>query len=150
MALSLARRPEVVEFARALAGRYRAKNRVGRLTALFTFVAHLVDVPQPVAGELRDGVDVLVALAGEGEGPAVILAALLMALGERAAVEYAPGLALVRVQLDAQDLRRLPPWAGLMVAAGRTYLLLDPRRARTPLGLLPRIVRRTLAERQRF
>jgi hypothetical protein len=148
VALSLARRPDVVEFARALVGRYHARDRVGRLSALFTFVAHLVDVPPPLPGEPRDGVDVLVALAGEDEGPAVILAALLLALGERAGVGFAPGLAFVRVEVQAADLSRLPPWAGLMATRGRTYLLLDPRRARTPLGLLPRLVRRSLIVRR--
>jgi hypothetical protein len=146
LSISLARRAEVVEFARRLVDRYHARDRVGRLSALFCFVAHLVDVPPTLAGEARDGVDVLVALVGEEEGPALILASLLLALGERAGVEVGPGLAFVRVQLDAEDLPRLPPWAGLIATGGRTYLALDPRRARTPLGFLPRMARRRLSD----
>lgn len=144
--LSLARRAEVVEFARALVVRYRARDRVGRLAAAFSFVAHLVDAPQP-SGPPRDGVDLLLALAGEDEGPAVILGALLLALGERAGLECAPGFAFVRVALETNDLARLPPWADLRAEGGRAYLPLDPRRARTPLGFLPRIARQGLAER---
>jgi hypothetical protein len=111
------------------------------VAAVFTFVAHLVDVPAPEDGEIRDGVDLLLALAGNDEGPAVILAALLQALGERATVEYGPGLAFVKLELGIEDLSSLPPHAGPFAASGRFYLPLDPRRCRTPLGYLPQPVR---------
>jgi hypothetical protein len=125
----------VVEFARRLVQDYRAKDRLGRVAAVFTFVGHLVGVPAPEDG-CRDGVDVLLALAGEDEGPAVILAALLLALGEKASVDYAPGMAFVRLALDAQDLPRLPPYADLVRDRGRLYLPLDARKPRATLGLL--------------
>jgi hypothetical protein len=112
-------------------------DRLARLTTVFTFVSHLVDVPPPVAREARDGVDVLIALAGEEEGPALILAALLQALGERAALAEAAGFAFVRVEIGLADLRRLPPHARPLARRGRCYLPLDPRGARRPLGFLP-------------
>jgi hypothetical protein len=108
---------------------------MGRVAAVFTFVGHLVDVPAPHDG-CRDGVDVLMALAGEHEGPAVILAALLLALGEKATVDYAPGMAFVRLELDAADLARLPPFAHLVTWRGRLYLPLDARTPRATLGIL--------------
>jgi hypothetical protein len=117
---------------------------MARLAAAFTFVNHLVSVPAPADGEYRDGVDVLLALAGEQEGPAVILAALLQALGERASVDYVPGMAYVRVELEPSDLSRLPPYANLFVSRGRYYIPLDARKPRGPLGLLPRLVRDAL------
>lgn len=117
---------------------------MARLAAVFTFVGHLVEVPAASDGEPRDGVDLLLLLAGEEEGPAVILAAMLQALGERAAVDYAPGMAFVRVQLGFEDLARLPPHAGLFASRGRYYLPLDARQARSPLGFLPRPVREAL------
>lgn len=117
---------------------------MARLAAAFTFVNHLVNVPAPADAELRDGVDVLVALAGEQEGPAVILAALLQALGERVSVDYVPGMAFVRVELAASDLSRLPPYADLLVTRGRYYIPLDARKPRGPLGVLPQLVREAL------
>jgi hypothetical protein len=147
LSIALARHPDVVEFSRALVEAYPARDRLSRLAAVFTFVGHLVDVPPCASGELRDGVDALLMLAGEDEGPAVILAALLLALGERAAVDYAPGMAFVRVELGIDDLARLPPHAGLMLARGRYYLPLDARQARSPLGFLPRPAREALVSR---
>jgi len=111
---------------------------VSRLAAVFSFVGHLVDVPPPPAGELRDGVDLLLGLVGEDEGPALILAALLLALGEKASLAYAPRMAFVRVELEPSDLARLPPHAHPLLLRGRCYLALDARRARSPLGFLPR------------
>lgn len=135
----------MVEFARALVVGYRARDRMARVAAVFTFVNHLVTVPPPPAeGECRDGVDVLVALAGEQEGPAVILAALLQALGERACVDYAPGMAYVRVAIRPEDLSRLPPWSNLIMTRGRYYIPLDARRPRGPMGHLPRVVREAM------
>ena len=116
---------------------------MGRVAAAFTFVGHLVGVPAPPEGEyqFRDGVDVLLALAGEEEGPAVILAALLLALGEKATVDYAPGMAFVRIEIDPADLPRLPPFADLVMARGRYFLPLDARTPRGPMGVLPRLAR---------
>ena len=119
---------------------------MGRVAAAFTFVGHLVGVPSPPECEhpYRDGVDVLLALAGEDEGPAVILAALLLALGEKATVDYAPGLAFVRLEIDPEDLPRLPPHTSLVSSRGRYFLPLDARTPRGPLGLLPRLARESL------
>jgi hypothetical protein len=133
-----------VEFARSLAQGFRARDRMARVAAAFTFVNQLVGVPAPADGEYRDGVDVLLVLAGEQEGPAVILAALLQALGERASIDYVPGMAFVRVELEASDLARLPPYTDLLVARGRYYIPLDARKPRASLGLLPRLVREAL------
>ena len=128
--------------------RVSPRDRIGRIACVFTFVGLLVDVPG--AGRARDGADVLLALAGIEDGPAVILAALLQALGERAQLEYTREMVFVRVQLEASDLRRLPPHAVLLLKRGRRggFLLpLDPRRARIPLGFLPRSVRESLDRR---
>jgi hypothetical protein len=144
LALGLARHRDVVAFARALVRGPRSADRLSRLAAVFSFVCHLVDVPPPPAGRARDGVDVLLGIAGEDEGPALILAALLLALGEKAALAYTPALAFVRVEIDLADLSRLPPHAGPIFANGRWYLPLDPRRARSPLGRLPLPVRNAL------
>ncbi len=136
----------MVEFARRLTQGYRSRDRMGRVAAVFTFVGHLVGVPAPNQGEhpFRDGVDVLLALAGEEEGPAVILAALLLALGEKATVDYAPGMAFARIEIDPADLLRLPPFAHLVTARGRYFLPLDARTPRGPLGVLPRLAREAL------
>lgn len=144
LSTALARSPGVVEFARSLVRGYGRGDRLARIAAVFTFVAHLVDVPPAESGELRDGVDLMTRLAGEDEGPAVILSAILRALGERASVDCAPGMAFVRVELTLDDLARLPPHAGLFVTHGRYYLPLDARQARSPLGFLPLPVRRAL------
>jgi hypothetical protein len=122
-------------------------DRLGRVASVFSFVCHLVDVPQ--AGRSPDGSDFLLALAGVEHGPAVILASLLQALGERVQLEHTREMVFVRVQLDANDLDRLPPHARLLFGRrGRGYLLpLDPRRARSPLGFLPAPVREALDRR---
>jgi hypothetical protein len=59
-------------------------------------------------------------------------------------------MVFVRVQLEPSDLRRLPPHAVLLLKRGRRgrFLLpLDARRARIPLGFLPRPVRESLEAR---
>jgi hypothetical protein len=145
LSLSLAREREVIAFARALASRLRAPGRLPRIAAVFSFVAHLVDVPSTVDGEPRDGVDVLLALAGEREGPALILSALLLAVGERAFLAGASDRLHVRVEVEPEDLARLPPHAQLSLTGGRYYVPLDPCRARSPLGFLPRTAREALA-----
>ena len=145
LALSLARHPDIAAFARALASVPRVRTRMARIAAVFSFVNALVNVPPPADGETRDGVDVLLRLAGEQEGPAVILCALLQALGERAGVAYVPGMAFVRVEIQPEDLSRLPPFARLICAHGRYYVPLDPRHDRSPLGFLPKPAREALA-----
>lgn len=124
----------------------RVRDRLARIAAVFTFVNTLVNVPPAPDGEFRDGVDWLLGLAGEHEGPAVILCALLQALGERAAIDYVPGMAFVRVEIEVADLPRLPPHAGLIAARGRVFIPLDPRQARSPLGFLPRPAREALSK----
>jgi hypothetical protein len=144
----MARDAGLVRFARARVRRVPVHDRIARIASVFTFVSHLVDVP--TAGRARDGADALLTLAGAEDGPAVILAALLQALGERAHLEYTREMVFVRVQLEPADLRRLPPHAALVLKRGRRggYLLpLDPRRARIPLGFLPGPVRHALARR---
>jgi hypothetical protein len=148
LSLALARDAGLVLFARALVGRVPAHDRIARIASVFTFVSHLVDVP--AAGRARDGADALLVLAGAEDGPAVILAGLLKALGERAHLEYTREMVFVRVRLEPADLHRLPPHAALVLKRGRRggYLLpLDPRRARIPLGFLPQPVRQALQRR---
>jgi hypothetical protein len=139
LSLSLARQADVIEFSRTLVQRQR--DRLGRITTVFTFVSHLVDVPPAPPEEPRDGVDCLLALAGDQEGPAVILAALLMALGERVHIECTPQIVFVRAELEPADMARLPPYTHLMVARERFFIPLDPRCSRSPLGFLPQPAR---------
>jgi hypothetical protein len=148
LVVSLARSPDVVEFARSVANGWNARDRVGRVSAAFTFVSHLVDVPAAEPDGFRDGVDGLLQLAGAREGPAVILCALLLAMGERATLDEAWGLPFVRVEIDAADLSRLPPHAGPYLDRGRLYLPLDSRDARSALGLLPEPMRWGLRQRR--
>jgi hypothetical protein len=71
----------------------------------------------------------------------VILCALLQALGERASIVRGPGRSYVRVEVEARDFPRLPPYAGLFSCRGRYYIPLDARQARGPLGFLRRPAR---------
>lgn len=103
---------------------------------MFSFVANLVGSKTPEDG-VRDGVDWLLALAGEDEGPAVILSSLLLAIGERAVVDYHAGAAFVRVELEAGDVAGLPPHARPYSRAGRLFIPLDARHARSPFAFLP-------------
>lgn len=144
LALALARHADVVAFARMLVRGPRADDRVSRLASVFSFVSHLTDVPPAAGGRPRDGVDLLLQLAGAEQSPALILTALLLALGERASLRQIGALAFVRVEIDPADLSRLPPHAGPVLAGGRWYLPLDPRHARAPLGLLPPPLRTAL------
>lgn len=145
LSVSLARHPEISAFARQLAQGWARGGRIGRVVASFTFVSHLVDVPPAPSGE--DGVSWLLDTLGPARGPAVLLAAVLLALGERAQVESTREMSFVRVELDAEDLPQLPPHAELLHANGRTYLPLDPRQHRQPLGVLPAHVRAALSLR---
>jgi len=145
LSISLARHPEIGAFARQLALGWARGGRIGRIVASFTFVSHLVDVPPAPSGE--DGVSWLLETLGPERGPAVLLAAVLLALGERAQVESTRELSFVRVEVHAEDLADLPPHAELLLANDRTYLPLDPRQHRQPLGVLPADVRAALARR---
>jgi hypothetical protein len=95
-------------------------------------------------------VDLLFRIAGPQTAPAVLLAALLKAAGERAQVDYAREIVFVRVEIDPFDVARLPPHAAPMVARrrGRCYLPLWVCHARSPLGFLPRPTREGLARRR--
>lgn len=135
LSIGLARDPHVVEFSRSLVAAPPARDRLARIAATFSFVSTLVNTPA-AARPARDGVGALLAIAGEREGPAVILCAMLQALGERASVVHAPAMPFVRVELGLQDIRRLPPYARLFAARERYYIPLDPRRPRWPIGFL--------------
>jgi hypothetical protein len=124
LALGLARQPRLVDFARGLAE--RRDDRLARIAAVFTFVNQLVRMPRKAGEPLRDGLDQLLELAGEARGSAVILGALLMALGERAGIESAGDAAFVRVAIDSEDVRRLPPHACPYPGRGCVYLPIDP------------------------
>jgi hypothetical protein len=67
-----------------------------------------------------------------------MLAALLLAAGERASLAFAPGGSFVRVEIEPSDIARLPPYASPIARNGRYYLPLDARRARRPIGRPPR------------
>jgi hypothetical protein len=128
------------------------RDRLGRIAAVFAFVSQAVDLRRAISrgpGAVSD-LAILTTIAGEDQGAALILCALLQALGERARVERTRELAFVRVEVDLRDVARLPPHAGLIVTQGRPryYLPLDARRARSPLGFLPRDVRQALARRR--
>jgi hypothetical protein len=146
LAVSLARHPEIAAFARDLAEGWARGGRIGRIVASFTFVSHLVDAP-PDPG-VADGVSWLLARLGPDRGPAVLLAGVLLALGERAQVESTREISFVRVEIEPPDLADLPPHAELLLANGRTYLPLDPRAHSRPLGVLPADVRAVLARRR--
>jgi hypothetical protein len=145
LSLSLARQPRLVAFSRSLVRRVPPRDRLGRIAAVFAFVTQAVDLRRAGAG-----LAALTRMAGEDQGAALVLCALLQALGERARVERTRELAFVRVEIDLRDVARLPPHAGLIVTCGRPryYLPLDARRARSPLGFLPRDVRLALARRR--
>ncbi|MBN2370940.1 MAG: hypothetical protein JXO72_10675 [Vicinamibacteria bacterium] len=146
LSVGLARHPDIVGFARQLVcGR---ADRLSRIATVFSFVGLLVETTVSWTTDPADGVDVLLRLAGEESGPAVIVSALLRALGEHAQIDSAAGMAFVRVEVELNDLARLPPYARPSVAHGRYYIPLDARRARTPLGFLPFTVRRVLQGRR--
>lgn len=126
------------------------RDRLARIAAVFAFVSRAVDLRPATAGLPGAGLGALTLIAGEDQGAALVLCALLQALGERARVERTRELAFVRVEVDLRDVARLPPHAGLIVTRGRPryYLPLDARRARSPLGFLPRDVREALSRRR--
>lgn len=145
LSLSLARQPRLVALSRSLVRGLPPRDRLARIAAVFTFVSQAVDLRRAGAG-----LAALTRIAGEDQGAALILCALLQALGERARVERTRELAFVRVEIDLRDVARLPPHTLLMVSRGvpRYSLPLDARRARSPLGFLPRDVREALSRRR--
>ena len=94
-----------------------------------------------------DGVDGFLGIVGHERGPAVILTAMLLALGERAELECTREMAFVRCEVPREELSRVPPHARVFQRGGRYYIPLDPRRSRSPLGFLPVSVREVLARR---
>jgi hypothetical protein len=136
----------VVVFARGLVTRRPCPHRLARVAAVFSFVSRLVDGGQPARD---DRVARLLWLVGRERGPAVILASLLLALGEKARVECTREIAFVSVSLEAKDLALLPPHAKLRPSRLGVDLPLDPRGARSPLGFLPAPVRDVLGRRSR-
>jgi len=152
LSLSLARQPRLVALSRSLVRRVPARDRLARIAAVFAFVTQAVDARRFLADspDRISGLGALTLIAGEDHGASLVLCALLQALGERARVERTRELAFVRVELAFRDVARLPPHAGLIVTRGRPryYLPLDARRARSPLGFLPRDVRLALSRRR--
>jgi hypothetical protein len=149
----LARHREIIRFARRVVRRFPLQHRLARIAALLTFMGRLIDA-QSREGWVRapdsqaSGVDLMLAVLGEHRGPAVVLASLLMALGERARLECTREMAFVQVELAAADLRHLPPFARVHVRRGRYFLPLDPRRGRSPVGFLPLPIRDALSRRR--
>lgn len=150
LSVSLARQPTLIAFSRSLVRGVPPRDRLARIAAIFTFVSQAVGLRLAAAGQTTAGLAGLLKLAGEDEGASLILCSMLQALGERARVERTRELAFVRVEVDLSDVARLPPHAGLIVTKGRPryYLPLDARRARSPLGFLPRPVREALSRRR--
>ncbi len=131
--VALARNRDVIRFARALVERVPRRDRLARLAAIFAFVTQIADARPPTDG-IHDGVDWLLALASDPAGRALVLAALLAALGEKAWLEYRPLASFVRVELAPADLARLPPHARLIVRRGRVFIPLDARGPRAPFA----------------
>jgi hypothetical protein len=123
-------------------------DRLSRLATLFRFVSVLSEAHSR-QDEPQDAVDVLLERLGQQRGPAVVLSALLLAVGERADLECTREMAFVRVGLEPEDLLRLPPHARLLRWRDRVYLVLDPRRAKSPFGFVPEPVREAMASRRR-
>jgi hypothetical protein len=137
-----------VAFARSLVAGLPPGDRLARISTVFRFVAALAEAHGHGA-QPTDAVDFLLDRLGERRGPAVVLGALLLALGERTHLECTRELTFVSVAVEPADLRRLPPHARLVSRHARLYLTLDPRRARSPFGFLPAAVREAVASRRR-
>ena len=105
---------------------------------------------ESAAAELRDGVDALVQVAGPEAAPAVLLAALLKAAGERAQLDYARDLVFVKVEIDPADAARLPRTPPSIVARRRGAAV--PAAVGAPLaqpdGVPARSTREGLARRR--
>jgi hypothetical protein len=117
---------------------------MARVTAAYTFVRRLSQ------GEMEGRVALTLAGLARAVGPdasaAVLLTALLLALGEHAEVDYARELVFVRVALRPEDLHHLPPHAAVLAKDGRPFLALAAA-GRIPLGYLPGPVREGLGRR---
>jgi hypothetical protein len=148
LSLSLARQPRLIAFARALVRGLPPRDRLARISVVFTFVSRASDLRMATGAGPGGALAALAGIAGEDQGAALVLCAMLQALGERARVERTRELAFVRVEVDLRDVARLPPHTVLMAAGGRYYLPLDARRARSPLGFLPKGVRDALSRRR--
>lgn len=150
LSLSLARQPRLIAFSRSLVRGLPPRDRLARIAAVFTFVSQAVDLRMATGASSGATLAVLRRIAGEDQSAALVLCAMLQALGERARVERTRELAFVRVEVDPRDVARLPPHTLLIVTRGapRYYLPLDARRARSPLGFLPRAVRQALSRRR--
>jgi hypothetical protein len=136
----------VVDFVRDLVEERAAGDRLSRVTTVFTFVSQLVvngGAPTSAPTALLP----LQPLLAFREGPAILLCALLKALGEQARLERTREMTFVCVAIDTEDVARLPPHARLLADASRLEIPLDPRQVRTPLGFLPRTVRDVLRRR---
>jgi hypothetical protein len=150
LSLRLARHRPFQDFAREMVLGYgrdpRASPHLARVTAAYAFVGRLSE------GTLsRPGHALLLRLA-EVAGPdgsaAVLLAALLLALGERAEVDYTRELVFVRVAVGPEDLSHVPPHAVVLRGSGGHFLALVAG-GRAPLGYLPCPIREGLARRRR-
>jgi hypothetical protein len=150
LSLSLARQPRLVAFSRALVRGLPPRDRLARIAAVFTFVSQAVDLRMATGVGPGTSLSALMTIAGEDQSAALVLCAMLQALGERARVELTRELAFVRVEVEPRDVARLPPHTLLIMTRGgpRYYLPLDARRARSPLGFLPRPVREALSRRR--
>jgi hypothetical protein len=150
LCLSLAREPRLVAFSRSLVRGLPPRDRLARIAAVFTFVTRAADLRLATGVGVGRGLAALARMAGEDQGASLVLCAMLLALGERARVERTRELAFVRVEVDPRDVARLPPHTLLIVTRGapRYSLPLDARRARSPLGFLPRPVREALSRRR--
>jgi hypothetical protein len=135
----------VVAFARALVGRRPCPHRLARAAAVFSFVTRLMDRDEP---SRHDAIVHLLWLVGRERGAAVIVAALLMALGERTRIECTRELAFVCLVLDARELALLPPHARVRAEGDRVQLPLDARGGHQALGFLPAPVCEVLARRR--
>jgi hypothetical protein len=150
LSLSLARQPRLVAISRTLVRGLPPNDRLARIAAVFSFVSQAVDLRIATGARAGSTLAALTRIAGADQGAALVLCAMLKALGERARVERTREMAFVRVEVDPRDVARLPPHTLLMVSRGlpRYSLPLDARRAGSPLGFLPRPVREALARRR--
>jgi hypothetical protein len=148
LSLSLARQPRLVAFSRSLVRGLPPRDRLARIAAVFSFVSRAADLRAATGVRPGSSLHALMRIAGEDQGAALVLCAMLQALGERARVERTRELAFVRVEVDLRDVARLPPHTLLMAARGRYSLPLDARRAGSPLGFLPQDVREALSRRR--
>jgi hypothetical protein len=99
--------PQMVRLSRLVAGVQGRSDRLARVASLFTFVNYLVEDPMAGVEPYHDGVDELMRVVGRQRGPAVALAALLRASGERVELRDVAGTCYVQVQVSLHMLRSL-------------------------------------------